>query len=249
MSTSKKMVYNWNNIPWRKLEKSVFKLQKRIYQASCEDDKKAVHKLQRLLVHSRSAVLLSVKRVAQENQGKRTAGVDGLASIPAGMNPVFSGDVTITGVVYIETPNVVTFTGGTSVTGIVVGNGNPNDDSGTNQIIFRGNVSSRSVIELSGEYGELNTETGTFMMAPGFKASFGGSFDTLNGAIAANGVEFFGNAGGIINGSIVNYANVLMTLSGNSDLQFNRSGITQIPSGFGPEIVIHAIPASYAEVY
>jgi len=81
MNTSAKRMYDWNSIAWRKLEKGVFKLQKRIYQASCRDDKKTVHKLQRLLIKSRSAALLAVRRVAQINQGKSTAGVDGLSSL------------------------------------------------------------------------------------------------------------------------------------------------------------------------
>jgi RNA-directed DNA polymerase len=66
MSTSEKMMYDWNTIPWRKLETSVFKLQKRIYRASCHEDTRTVHKLQRLLIHSRSAVILAVRRVTQD---------------------------------------------------------------------------------------------------------------------------------------------------------------------------------------
>jgi RNA-directed DNA polymerase len=81
MSTSEKMMYEWNDIPWRKLERNIFKLQNRIYQASCRGETQAVHKLQRLLIKSRSAVLLAVRRVTQDNQGKRTAGIDGLASL------------------------------------------------------------------------------------------------------------------------------------------------------------------------
>jgi len=81
MNTSKQMMYDWDSLPWRKLEKGLFKLQKRIYQASCRDDKKTVHKLQRLLINSRSAALLSVRRVTQINRGKSTAGIDGLASL------------------------------------------------------------------------------------------------------------------------------------------------------------------------
>lgn len=81
MSTSEKMMYKWNDIPWRKLERNVFKLQNRIYQASCRGETKAVHKLQRLLLKSKSAVFLAVRRVAQDNQGKKTAGIDGLSSL------------------------------------------------------------------------------------------------------------------------------------------------------------------------
>ena len=81
MSTSETMMYEWDQTPWRKLERSVFKLQKRIYRASSRGDVKAVHRLQRLLIKSKGAALLSVRRVTQDNRGKKTAGVDGLASL------------------------------------------------------------------------------------------------------------------------------------------------------------------------
>ena len=77
---------------------------------------------------------------------------------------------------------------------------------------------------------------------------FGGSFETLNGAIAANGIEFFGNAGGTIDGSILNYSGNPMTLSGNSDLFFNRSGTDEMPAGFGPELILYYVADSYSEV-
>ncbi|BET35044.1 MULTISPECIES: reverse transcriptase domain-containing protein [Wolbachia] len=73
--------YEWNTIPWRKVEKFVFKLQKRIYQAAICNDKKKVHKLQRLLLNSISAKLLAVRKVTQDNRGKKTAGIDGKANL------------------------------------------------------------------------------------------------------------------------------------------------------------------------
>jgi hypothetical protein len=164
-------------------------------------------------------------------------------------NPDFTGQSTLKGVIFIETPNVVTFTGGVDMTGIIVGDGDWTDNSGTNQIIFRGNVDSTSVSELPAEaqYAGLHDETGTFVMAPGFHVGFGGSFSTLAGAIVGNGVEFFGNAGGTINGSIINYSDETMTLSGNADLYFNRSGLTEVPAGFVPTIVLQLTPTSYSE--
>ena len=48
----------WETLPWKHLQRNVFKLQKRIYQASCRDDVGTVRRLQRLLVQSRSARLL-----------------------------------------------------------------------------------------------------------------------------------------------------------------------------------------------
>jgi hypothetical protein len=170
--------------------------------------------------------------------------------IPPNANPSFAAGTEFNGVLFIEQPNVVEFAGHVTITGIIVGNGDLNDDSGTNQLIFQGTVDSYPVTDLpdTSQFSELRNETGTFLMAPGFSCSFGGNFETLNGAIAANGIEFFGNAGGVINGSVVNYSDTPMTLSGNSDLLFNRTGLTEVPAGFGPEIIIHFIPTSYEEV-
>jgi Retron-type reverse transcriptase len=81
MNTADKPMYGWNAIPWGQLQRNVFKLQKRIYQASNRGDVKAVHRLQRLLMRSRSAKLLAVRRVTQDNQGKKTAGIDGVKAL------------------------------------------------------------------------------------------------------------------------------------------------------------------------
>src|SRR5207244_228872 len=81
MSTMETPVYEWRALPWSQIQRRVFKLQKRIYRASLRDDVKAVHRLQRLLMSSRAARLLAVRRVSQDNRGKRTAGVDGVKSL------------------------------------------------------------------------------------------------------------------------------------------------------------------------
>jgi len=72
----------WNRLPWRKLEKHTFRIQKRIYRASQRGNVRAVHKLQKLLTKSQAARLVAVRRVTQDNQGKKTAGVDGVKSVP-----------------------------------------------------------------------------------------------------------------------------------------------------------------------
>lgn len=81
MNTVVKPMYEWKNINWRKVERCVFKIQKRIFKASKQGDVKLVHKLQRLLLKSRYTKLLAVRRVSQDNQGKKTAGVDGMKSL------------------------------------------------------------------------------------------------------------------------------------------------------------------------
>ncbi|NEQ84910.1 MAG: group II intron reverse transcriptase/maturase [Moorea sp. SIO2I5] len=67
----------WNNVNWRKLEITVFKLQKRIYRASNRGDVRVVRKLQKTLMKSWSAKMLAVRKVTQQNKGKKTAGIDG----------------------------------------------------------------------------------------------------------------------------------------------------------------------------
>jgi RNA-directed DNA polymerase len=74
-------MYEWKNINWRKVERCVFKLQKRIFKASQRGNVKLVHKLQRLLQESWYGKLLAVRRVSQDNKGKKTAGVDGIKSL------------------------------------------------------------------------------------------------------------------------------------------------------------------------
>ena len=71
----------WNTLPWKKFQRQMFKLQKHIYRASNRGDRRTVRKLQRLVLHSRSARCLAVRKVTQENRGKKTAGVDGVQSL------------------------------------------------------------------------------------------------------------------------------------------------------------------------
>lgn len=71
----------WNAIDWRKVERYVFKLQRRIFQASSQGKFQLVRKLQRTLTRSHYARLLATRQVTQDNSGKKTAGIDGVKSI------------------------------------------------------------------------------------------------------------------------------------------------------------------------
>src|SRR5260370_13775739 len=71
-------VTSWSNIPWPKVEARVHALQRRIYRAEQNGNRRKVRSLQRLLLRSTSAKLLAVRRVTQDNQGKKTPGVDGI---------------------------------------------------------------------------------------------------------------------------------------------------------------------------
>ncbi|MGK7882426.1 MAG: group II intron reverse transcriptase/maturase, partial [Crocosphaera sp.] len=94
---SKSKTVGWDEINWRKAERAVHKLQTRIYAASRREDVKQVRKLQKTLMSSWSNKVLSVRKVTQDNRGKKTAGVDGIKvlSPEARMNLV--GQLRITG--------------------------------------------------------------------------------------------------------------------------------------------------------
>lgn len=87
----------WKDLNWRKLERVTFKLQKRIYQASERGDAKAVRKLQKTLIRSWSAKCLAVRRVTQDNQGKNTAGVDGVKTLTSKQRTTLVNRLKLTG--------------------------------------------------------------------------------------------------------------------------------------------------------
>ncbi|WCK57550.1 group II intron reverse transcriptase/maturase (plasmid) [Aneurinibacillus sp. Ricciae_BoGa-3] len=69
---------NWNQIKWKQVQQKVNRLQSRIARATMEENWKLVKYLQRVLVNSFYAKLLAVRKVSQENQGKKTPGIDGI---------------------------------------------------------------------------------------------------------------------------------------------------------------------------
>jgi RNA-directed DNA polymerase len=77
----KQRTEDWRTLHWKTYQRNVYRLQKRIYQATRQGDWKRVHKLQRLLLRSWSARCIAVRQVSQDNRGKRTAGVDGVKNL------------------------------------------------------------------------------------------------------------------------------------------------------------------------
>jgi RNA-directed DNA polymerase len=69
---------DWQSVNWRKANRQVRNLRQRIFKAAQAKDWNKVRSLQKLMLRSYSNTLVSVRRVTQENQGKRTHGVDGV---------------------------------------------------------------------------------------------------------------------------------------------------------------------------
>jgi RNA-directed DNA polymerase len=86
----------WQDIPWQKVHRHIFRLQKRIYQATQRGHVRTVHKLQNLLLKSWYARLLAVRRVSQDNRGKHTAGVDGTKLLTPSQRLRLAGQLQLT---------------------------------------------------------------------------------------------------------------------------------------------------------
>jgi len=78
---SQDLVEDWDQVDWGRAEAEVRRLRQRIFTASRAGEHRKVRSLQRLMLRSGANALLSTRRVTQINQGRRTAGVDGLTAL------------------------------------------------------------------------------------------------------------------------------------------------------------------------
>lgn len=72
---------DWDQVDWTRVEQEVRRLRQRIFTASRAGAHRKVRNLQRLMLRSRANALLSTRRVAQVNQGRGTAGIDGRTAL------------------------------------------------------------------------------------------------------------------------------------------------------------------------
>jgi len=171
------------------------------------------------------------------------------AIIPPNTNPSFSGNSNIQGVLYVESPNKVSFSGNCTIAGCIVVADNPTGT--TNALTFSGNVSASSISTLPANAtfpaGE-RALTGAFILAPDYAVTFSGKFGTIGGSMIADSFTFSGNAGGTVDGSVIALKDTAMTLSGNSDIIIASTSTTNYPPGvsFGNNYV--PLPATYLEL-
>jgi len=78
---TKEPLKEWASINWKLIKKRVRNLRQRIYRAAQNGQCNKVKSLMKLMLRSYSNLLLSVRRVTQENKGKQTAGIDGQTAL------------------------------------------------------------------------------------------------------------------------------------------------------------------------
>ena len=167
--------------------------------------------------------------------------------IAAGTNPIFPKSVTIQGILYIESPNRVTFSNNVALQGIIVAGGPVlSSDPSSRRIDFMGNFSS-GPYPSGYEFDAIRQEEGSSIVAPGFYTTFSGNFSTLEGVVAVSGVHFSGNMNAQIKGTIINYSNSSTVVEGNSVMNFDREGSTKVPAGFDLYRELDYNPSTYSE--
>jgi hypothetical protein len=113
--------------------------------------------------------------------------------VPPNTNPQFNAGDVVNGILYIESPNTVTFRGNATINGIVVFE-NKGDPS-VNSMDFRGNVSAKA-IPAAAEFDAVRAvANGWAIAAPAAAVTLSGSVDgTLEGSLVASSVDLAGSA-------------------------------------------------------
>ena len=83
MKANINLISNWSEINWKNIEKDVFKLQRKIFKYTKKNNKRKTHSIQMLLINSFKSKLFAVRKVTQDNKGKKTAGIDGVKEVSA----------------------------------------------------------------------------------------------------------------------------------------------------------------------
>ena len=169
--------------------------------------------------------------------------------IPPNTNPTFNGNTQLYGIVYIESPNKVTFNGNAAVCGIIVCEEPAVPNLDANQLKFNGTLSASGVELLPHEsrYDSLRKETGTFLLAPGYKATFSGNFNTLNGSIVADQVCFSGNIAGTVRGNVLNMSPYNLTMVGDAHVTIDKSNVPDHAAGLTKNYSLVCVSGSYRE--
>lgn len=71
----------WQSVDWKEISNQINQTQIEIYNLAREKQTDLLHTVQRQFLDSKSAKLIAVKRVTQDNRGKATAGVDGISQL------------------------------------------------------------------------------------------------------------------------------------------------------------------------
>jgi hypothetical protein len=151
--------------------------------------------------------------------------------VAAGSNPNFAAGTTILGVLYVETPNVVTFSGNCTIRGVIASQTPFTGSLSSNVLRFSGQATAFDASTLDATFGDIRTFTGSSIVCPGFDIQFSGGYASISGTVVSSKLTFSGNAGGNISGSVIGLGNQVLTVTGSSQVFLQRPATSQWPVG------------------
>jgi hypothetical protein len=151
--------------------------------------------------------------------------------VTAGSNPTFAAGTNILGVLYVETPNVITFSGSCTIRGVIASQTPFTGSLSSNVLRFSGQATAFDASTLDASFGDVRTFTGSSILCPGFDVQFSGGYASISGTIVSSKLSFSGNAGGNISGSVIGLGTQVLTVTGSSQVFLQRPATTQWPVG------------------
>ena len=127
--------------------------------------------------------------------------------ILANANPIVSRYVQLTGVVYVEAPNVVRFDNGAQITGVIVTADGSDNWASTCRLEFDGSFELKGVDQLPADakWDTLRAQSGSSIVAPGFTVGFSSGDSRADGVIACQGFTLSRRATLSVKGGILVY--------------------------------------------
>ena len=168
--------------------------------------------------------------------------------VPPNTNPEFKGGDVVNGILYIESPNAVTFQGHATINGIIVFE-NKNDGS-VNSLDFSGNVTP-TAIPSTAEFAAVRAAAkGWAIAAPAAAVTLSGSVDaTLEGSLIGSSVNLGGSADLHFKGGSIISLGPSPTLVQGKVLDFTGTAADNMPTT-GLKLSYRFVPdlATYREV-
>lgn len=171
--------------------------------------------------------------------------------LQANGNYNFSNNTVVQGVLYIKTPNRVSFSGPTTIQGAIVVENNPQGTDATNLLSFTNKVTIQGMNTLPATSqfppGE-RALTGSVLLAPNFSVTVTNNMGAVAGSMIAGKFTFTNNFAADITGSIVQLDDTPMQFTNTANVTIASVGTSYFPAGvtFGTKYV--PLPGTYLEV-
>jgi hypothetical protein len=172
--------------------------------------------------------------------------------IKAGANPTFPSGTTVKGVVVVEQPNKVSFSGSAVLQGVIVAANSAGGATALNTnngITFSGGVTASDVMSLDSSFADLKAlGGGAIVLAPTFAITFSGSSNSLGGTIAGSKLVMSGSSGGNVTGSVMILDNQPTVFSGSAGINIAAKGSAAGITGMRFDSRYSPAPGTYEEV-